>query len=104
MGTDEVTMPRKRDEESGKYIESYPPEAVIEAIHDAGDMASTTDVADALGSSYETAYKKLRALEDDGEIESRKVANARLWMIGETDESDGTEETEGSGRDQKSVF
>ena len=41
-------------------------------------MASTSDVADALGSSYETAYKKLRALEDSDEIQSRKVANARL--------------------------
>jgi CRP-like cAMP-binding protein len=73
-------MPRTRDDESGKYTESYPPEAVIEAIGEAGGMASTSDVADALGSSYETAYKKLRALEDSDEIQSRKVANARLWM------------------------
>ena len=78
-------MPRTRDEESGKYTESYPPEAVIEAIHNAGDMASTTDVADALGSSYETAYKKLRALEDSGEVQSRKVANARLWMTADAE-------------------
>ena len=78
MVTNEMTMPRTRDGESGKFTESYPPEAVIQAIHDAGDMASTSDVADALGSSYETAYKKLRALEDSDEIQSRKVANARL--------------------------
>ena len=75
------TMPRTRDEESGKYTESYPSEAIIRAIDSAGGMASTTDVATDLGSSYETAYKKLRALEDSGEVDSRKVANARLWMI-----------------------
>lgn len=79
-------MSRTRDSESGKYTETYPPEAVIEAIHNAGGMASTTDVADDLGSSYETAYKKLRALEESGDVQSRKVANARLWIAADESE------------------
>lgn len=78
-------MPRERDEESGRYTESYPPEAVVAAIREGGGMASTTDVSEALGSSYETAYQKLRALEDSGDVESRKVANARLWTLADED-------------------
>ena len=87
-------MPRQRDAESGKYTERYPPEAVVAAIREAGGMASTRDVTDALGSSYETAYKKLRSLEDSGTVESRKVANARLWSVSDAD-TGGPSEAEG---------
>jgi Fe2+ or Zn2+ uptake regulation protein len=89
MGTNERVMPKERDEESGKYVEHYPPAAVIDAIRDADGMASTQDVVDRLGSSYETAYKKLRALEDSGDVQSRKVANARLWMLPADNDEDG---------------
>ena len=83
MATNSLSMPRERDDESGQYTETYPTEDVLAAIREAGGMASTRDVTDALGSSYETAYQKLRALEDAGDVESRKVANARLWMVGD---------------------
>jgi DNA-binding transcriptional regulator YhcF (GntR family) len=79
-------MPRTRDESSGKYAESYPPDLFVETIHGGDGMASTTEVANAVGCVYDTAYKKLRGLEDDGRITSRKVANARLWMIAESAE------------------
>lgn len=69
-----------RDDESGQYTETYPTEEFLDAIADAGDMAGTQDVADYVGSSYETAYKKLRKLEGSGVVESKKVANARVWM------------------------
>lgn len=43
-----------------------------------------------LGCSYQTAYEKLRELEDAGEIDSRKIGNVRLWSItaGETGAQD----------------
>ena len=105
-------MPRTRDDESGKYTQTYPREDFIEAIEDSGGMASTTDVSDHIGCSYDLAYKRLKEFEDDGEIESRKVANARLWMIGEsseesdsdreeTSETDETDESEDSGEDRE---
>lgn len=68
-----------RDEESGQYTEKYPTEKFLEAIADEGGMAGTQDVADYVGCSYETAYKKLRELENAGDVEGRKVANARVW-------------------------
>jgi predicted ArsR family transcriptional regulator len=71
-----------RDDDSGQYTETYPTEEFLDAIAAADDMAGTQDVADYVGCSYETAYKKLRQLEDEGAVESRKVANARVWSTG----------------------
>lgn len=72
---------RERDEESGRFTEEYPPEELVAAIRDAGGAAGTQEVAERVGCSYETAYKKLRWLEDAGEIAHRKVGNARLWEV-----------------------
>lgn len=70
-----------RDDESGKYTETYPPEAFVDAVRDADGLAGTQDVADAVGCSYELAYKRLRDLADDGTVATRKVANARIWSV-----------------------
>lgn len=70
----------ERDDDSGQYTETYPTDEFLEAIDDVDGMAGTQDVADAVGCSYETAYKKLRSLEDAGTVESEKVANARVWL------------------------
>lgn len=70
-------MPRERDEQ-GRVKESYSLQSVYSALDTIGP-AGTQEVADELGSSYETAYQKLRALEDDERVNSRKVGNARLW-------------------------
>lgn len=69
---------RERND-SGRYREEYPHEEFVAAVRDADGGAGTQDVADAVGCSYETAYKKLRALEDAGDLNHRKVGNARLW-------------------------
>jgi hypothetical protein len=82
MATDLELMPNAdRDDQSGKYTEKYPPEAFTAAIRDAPGVAGTQDVADAVGCSYELAYKRLRALADDGDVVSQKVANARVWTV-----------------------
>lgn len=72
-----------RDDESGQYTEKYPTGRFLQAIDNVGGMAGTQDVADYVGCSYETAYKKLRTLEDSGSVNSQKVANARVWLRGD---------------------
>lgn len=72
-------MPRERDE-GGRIVETYSLDTVEAALETVGP-AGTREVADELGSSYETAYHKLRKLEDEGRVSSRKVANARLWSL-----------------------
>ena len=88
----------ERDDESGKYTNTYRPEAFVDAVHDADGVAGTQDVADAVGCSYELAYKRLRALADAGDVESQKVANARVWMATEDTETDNAQAAE-SGRE-----
>jgi GTP-sensing pleiotropic transcriptional regulator CodY len=84
MDTNTPTMPNAdRDDESGQYTETYPPEDFITAIEAENGMAGTQDIADTVGCSYETAYKKLREMEDAGTIESKRVGNARLWLLPE---------------------
>lgn len=74
-------MPRERDDH-GQIIETYPRDTVRETLAEIGP-AGTQEVADALDSSYQTAYAKLRDLEENGRVTSRKVANARLWSVEE---------------------
>lgn len=72
---------RDRDPDSGRYVEEYPRAAFVDAIREVGGSAGTQEVADAVGCAYETAYKKLRAMEDADELTHRKVGNARLWEV-----------------------
>ena len=74
-------MARERDEDSGRYTESYPPEMFLKALNALNGMASTQEVADEAECEYRTTYEKLVKLEDSGQITSRKVGNARLWSI-----------------------
>lgn len=72
---------RDRDADTGRYSEEYPPADFVDAIQADGGATGTQDVADAVGCSYETAYKKLHELADGGTINRRKVGNVNLWEI-----------------------
>jgi len=67
-----------RDEE-GKYTETYLDDTFLSAIDEA-DVASTQAVADAVECSYDLAYRRLKQLEDDGEVKSQEVRNAFVWL------------------------
>lgn len=71
-------MPSDRDEETGQYTEEFPLSAFLEAVRKL-DVATTNTVADAVGCSYDLAYRRLKELEDAGELEVTKVGNAFLW-------------------------
>ena len=84
MGTnDTAQMPgAERDDETGKYREKYPEEDFLEAVT---EPSGTQNVADAVGCSYDHAYKTLRRLEEEGRVSSERVGNARLWRLDEED-------------------
>jgi GTP-sensing pleiotropic transcriptional regulator CodY len=46
-------------------------------------MAGTGDVADHVGCAHDTAYKRLREMEGEGLVASRKVGNTLLWTSSE---------------------
>jgi hypothetical protein len=78
-----TSMPKERDEDSGRYTETYPLTAFLNAIESFGGTAGTQEVADEVGCAYRTAHAKLVELEDRGEVTSRRVGNARLWSTAE---------------------
>lgn len=77
-------MPLDRDDESGRYTQSYTPEMVLEALENHGG-ASTSEVADEIGSSRRLALRRLRELEEDGRVTAREIGNTYLWEV-ENDE------------------
>jgi len=73
---------RDRDEKSGKFTEEYPRQDFLEALADLGP-SGTTDISDYVGCDRRTAYLKLKSIEEDGEIRSKKVGNSLLWELDE---------------------
>jgi len=75
-------MPGKdRDEGSGKYTMTYTDGDFLRAVEEAGPQVGTQAVADEVGCTRDTAYRRLCELEDESKLESRKVGMARLWSV-----------------------
>lgn len=74
-----------RDDESGRFETSYSDDDFRAAVETLGPGVGTADIADMVGCGRDTAYRRLRGLEDDGEVESRKVGMARLWSLPDAD-------------------
>ncbi|RQG89708.1 transcriptional regulator [Natrarchaeobius chitinivorans] len=70
-----------KHDEKGRFRSKYAREDFFDALEAEDGLAGTQDVADHVGCSYELAYKRLRELKDEGDVESQKIANARLWML-----------------------
>ena len=71
-------MSQERDE-SGRYQESVPLDAVLELFPDT-EPRTTSEVAEALDVAQKTAYNKLRALENRGDIRKKSIGQlAVVW-------------------------
>lgn len=68
-------------DDTGKFTEKYPASAFLDALRDLGGAAGTADVADEVGCPQRTAYHRLSNLRDDGQIDSRQVGGAMLWVV-----------------------
>ena len=68
-----------RDEETGQYTGQYSIEDFVNAISNANGMAGTGEIADRVGCAHDTAYKRLRRMEEKGLVSSQKVGNTLLW-------------------------
>jgi predicted transcriptional regulator len=72
---------KDREEESGQYTTSYPDSDFIEAIQKLEGMAGTSEIAETVGCTRRTAYTRLKSLENEGDINSKKVGNSLLWTV-----------------------
>lgn len=79
--TDTATMPREQDDDSGRFVESYPLSEFAEALRAEGGMASTSEVAERVGCSSRLALIRLQELADTDRVDRRNVGNAHLWIL-----------------------
>lgn len=69
---------RDRDERSGKFTEEYPSQEFLDALAELGP-SGTTDISDYIGCDRRTAYLKLKSLEKERKVTSKKVGSSLLW-------------------------
>jgi hypothetical protein len=87
MAPNRQAMAPERDDTSGQYVAEYDPEAFVEAIRELGGAASTTEVADAVGCDRRTSHLRLTELEDEEEVDGRRVGRAYLWSVAMNEET-----------------
>ena len=85
MGTEAPTeMPYdERDDETGQFVPTYPPDQFIDALRSLDDEPTTREVADHVGCGYRTAYGRLSELENDGRVASRTRGPIKVWSLPE---------------------
>ena len=70
-------MPEDRDEE-GKYSETYSDSDFIEAVREL-PVASTQNVAEEVGCSYDLAYRRLGDLFEEGQLKREEVGSSFVY-------------------------
>lgn len=83
-------MQPAQDQETGRFKTVYHDEDLIDILDDEGPTG-TRDVANTLGSTRVHAYNRLRELEEEGRVSSRKIGGSRVWTLAE-DKQDGESE------------
>lgn len=68
-----------RDDDSGQFREVFEREDFLRAVEEL-ETATTANVAEAVGCSYDLAYRRLKALEGRQRITSKRVGNSFLWF------------------------
>lgn len=72
-------MNRKRDEESGRFETEYPIEDFLNAFQ-SDQFLSTTEVADRVGCTQNLAYRRLKQLEESGDVQSKNIGHSLAWQ------------------------
>jgi predicted transcriptional regulator len=72
----------EQDKNTGRITQEYPDSAFLEAVEDLSP-ASTSEVGEAVGCSADNAYRRLKTLEESGEIQSKMAGNSLIWFLSE---------------------
>ena len=70
---------RDRDS-SGRFKPEVSDEEILDAVRN-HEPAGTSEVVDAVGLARQNADYRLRQLEDEGRIESKKVGQSLVWTL-----------------------
>ena len=72
-------MGRERDEDTGKFTTQYDREDFLAALEQE-DFLSTSDVAEIVGCTQNLAYRRLKELEEEGEVQSKEIGRFLAWQ------------------------
>jgi len=75
-------VPPRRDDETGKYTSEFSHESFVEALTKL-DTATTSDVANYVGCSYDLAYRRLLEFFEEGLVERQKIGGSFVWRLAE---------------------
>lgn len=78
---------KQRDSDTGQYTPAHSNSDLLDYLATDGP-AGTQAIADEFGYTQPTAYRRLRQLEQAGEVDSQRVGNALLWSINDTEATD----------------
>jgi CTP-dependent riboflavin kinase len=67
-------------DDDGQFTQEYEDKAFLSAITSLS-VASTQSVADEVGCSYDLAYRRLKALNDEGEVRKEEVGGSFVWTL-----------------------
>jgi predicted transcriptional regulator len=70
---------RDRDS-SGRFKPEVSEKEILEAVRE-HEPAGTGEVGEAIGLARQNADYRLRRLEEEGEVESKKVGRSLVWML-----------------------
>jgi predicted ArsR family transcriptional regulator len=74
-------MGRERDEDSGRYTDTYTDDEFIEAIKGEGGLAGTGEIATTVGCSHRQALNRLKELEEKNIVISKDVGRSLAWQL-----------------------
>ncbi|WP_227357690.1 hypothetical protein [Haladaptatus salinisoli] len=73
-------MVKERDEESGQYTQTVSDDELVAFLSEQGG-AGTSEVASAFDYKQPTVYRRLKRLEEDDRVISRKIGGSLLWEV-----------------------
>jgi uncharacterized membrane protein len=79
-----MSMPKKRDEDSGKFTQVVSDDEIISFLIKQ-EGASTAEIANEFDYERASAYRRLKDLEEAEKVKSREVGNSLLWLATATD-------------------
>lgn len=75
-------MCREKDEDTGKFTTQYDREDFLTALEQE-DFLSTNDVAEIVGCTQNLAYRRLKQLENEEEVQSKEIGRSLAWKEAE---------------------
>lgn len=84
-------MAQTHDNETGQFTTIYDDGDILDQLDPLAGVGTAT-VAEALGCTTTHAYRRLRTLEDEGDVTSLTIGGSRVWMLADGDH--GNEESD----------